>query len=287
MLRSCAVAVGLLLFVSPTMGELIITDTIPGTFVDISGTGTALGLDDNGAAEVFCNFDLAQTIFSGGGGQAFVRNDGVIGFATSSLDSFSNLTTENFEIPNYMMFPTPLPPGSHEPLYRSQALAVYWDDLDATTGNVYYDTIGEPGSQVFIVQWQDRPHSPGDAVLDGNEATFQVQIFENEAPGYAQFLYQDVTFGDPTLNDGASATIGYQAQGMSPENIGDCAGCHDMGKEGPQVRDETEFVQWSHNMPGAVHAGDVLTLVPEPGTLGLMIIGAGLCGTGLYRWRRR
>ncbi|MFH1574522.1 MAG: hypothetical protein ABIG68_11090, partial [Acidobacteriota bacterium] len=122
-----------------------------------------------------------------------------------------------------------------------QALAVYWDDLDADTGEVYFDTVGEPGARVFIVQWQDRPHYPGDNVMDGDEVTFQVQI--PEASGYieAQFIYQDVDFLDPALDEGASATIGYQ--------------------DGPAG----QHVQWSFNQSGSVSAGTVLTLMEVSG----------------------
>ena len=59
---------------------------------------------------------------------------------------------------------------------------------------MYFETIGDPGSRLFIVQWQDRPHYAGDPILDGDEATFQVQIFENGGGIHAQFLYVDVDF---------------------------------------------------------------------------------------------
>jgi hypothetical protein len=117
-----------------------------------------------------------------------------------------------------------------------QALAVYWDDLDSDTGDVYYETVGAAGDRTLIIQWQDRPHFSGDPVLDGNEATFQVQIFENANPGHAQFVYTDVDFLDPAYDNGASATIGYQAGG----HLND--------------------VQWSFNTAGSVQAGTVLTL---------------------------
>jgi hypothetical protein len=64
-----------------------------------------------------------------------------------------------------------------------------------------------------------------------------VQIFENASPGHAQFLYLDVDFQNPDLDEGASATIGYQAGGIG---------------------DDT---QWSFNTPGSVTAGTVLTLI--------------------------
>ncbi len=209
------------------VAELQITDSIPGVFIDISATGTALGLGDDGVAEIAPGFDLAGTLFAGdGSGRIWVANNGAIGFLGDG--GISGAFFQNQALPNFSLFG-----GAHG---MPQALAVYWDDLDSDTGDVYHETLGTPGSQVLIIQWQDRPHFPGDAVLDGDEATFQVQIFEGGGPGYVQLLYQDVDFQDPSLDDGASATIGYQAGGIEND------------------------VEWSFNMPASVHAGEVLTL---------------------------
>jgi uncharacterized repeat protein (TIGR01451 family) len=205
---------------------VVVTDTVPGTFVDISTSGTALGLSDEGVVDVWPDFDLAQTLFSGGDGRVWISNNGALGFL---MDGSFGAFYLNAPLPDPSLFG-----GAHG---TPQALAVYWDDLDADTGDVYYATIGEVGSRVFIVQWQDRPHYPGNGVLDGDEVTFQAQIFENAMPGHAQFLYVDVDFLDPDLNEGASATIGYQSGGIAND------------------------VQWSYNQPGAVSAGTVLTLM--------------------------
>jgi hypothetical protein len=209
----------------PAGAQLTITDAIPGTFVDIADTGTPLGLADDGVAEVWPDFDLSVTIFTGGRGSAWISNNGAMGFL---YDGSSGAYYLNSPIPSFALFG-----GTHS---TPQALAPYWDDLAAETGDVYYATLGEPGEQVFIVQWHNRPHYPGDPALDGNEATFQVQIFENASPGHAQFLYLDVDFQNPEWDDGASATIGYQAGGLFND------------------------VQWSFDTPGAVTAGMVLTL---------------------------
>jgi hypothetical protein len=220
---------GTMLAVSPAAAQLQTTCSLPGTYVDISTTGTALGLDDEGVVEIAPGFDLTATLFAGDGtGRVWVSNNGAVGFLGDggSAGAFWLNTT----LPNFGLFG-----GSHG---TPQALAVYWDDLAAQTGDVYHETIGDPGSRVLIIQWQDRPHYPGDGVIDGNEATFQVQIFEDASAGsgYAQFLYQDVDFQDPALDEGASATTGYQAGGIEND------------------------VQRSFNTPGSVLAGDVVTL---------------------------
>ena len=210
--------------------SLVMTGAVPGTYTDISGTGTPLGLADDGVAQVWPGFDLNQTLFYGGGGGVWISNNGAIGFV---VDGSSGAFYLNAAIPSFGLFG-----GAHGP---PQALAVYWDDLAADTGDVYHATVGDPGERVFVVQWQDRAHFPGDGTVDGDEITFQVQIFEEAGPIKAQFLYADVDFLDPALNDGASATIGYQAG--------------EIGND----------VQWSYNQPGAVAAGVVLTLIELPG----------------------
>ncbi len=235
MLRSTGVVLMLWLAATSLGSDLSITSSIPGTFIDISTTGTPLGLADEGAAEILPGFDLAQTLFSGDGtGRVWVSNNGAIGFLA---DGTFGAMYWNQPLPSFSLFG-----GGHD---TPQALAVYWDDLDADTGDVYYQTIGEPGMRVLVVEWLNRPHYPGDPVLDGDEATFEVQIFENAMPGYAQFLYQDVDFLSPTLNNGASATIGYQAGGHLTD------------------------AQWSFNVPDVVQAGTVLTILP-PYALGDM-----------------
>ncbi|MHC4415491.1 MAG: hypothetical protein ACYS0G_09425 [Planctomycetota bacterium] len=246
MFRLSVVVVGVGLWSSPAVADLLITETVPGAFIDISATGTALGLGDDGVAEIAPGFDLTQTLFAGdGSGRIWVANNGAIGFLGD--DGSVGAFYLNTELPNFGLFG-----GAHG---TPQALAPYWDDLDSDTGDVYYQTIGEPCSRVLIIQWQDRPHYPGNGDLDGDEATFQVQIFEDGCPGHAQFLYQDVDFLDPLLNNGASATIGYQAGGIGND------------------------VQWSFNTPDSVHAGDVLTLVGVTGRLG-DLDGDGFVGIG-------
>ncbi len=230
MVGTGAVTTLLLLTASPVFGQLLITDAIHGTFVDISGIGTPLALSDEGEAEVWPAFNLNLGLFSGGSGRVWISNNGALGFVDDGSYGAYYL---NRPLPNPGLFG-----GAHD---KPQALAVYWDDLDAETGEVYQATIGEAGSRVFIVQWQDRPHYPGDPTLDGNEATFQVQVFENADVVHAQMLYASVNFQNHHFDEGASATLGYQSGGIAND------------------------VQWSYDRPGAVTSGSVLTLLETSG----------------------
>jgi hypothetical protein len=130
-------------------------------------------------------------------GPVDVGNDGVIGFCGALWLPDTNM---------------PLPTGA---LFGGMvSLAPLWDLLDTQTGNVYWQTIGTEPNRTFIVEWFQRPHYPGDSSYNGNEVTFQVQLFETPAADvFAQFLYQDTDFQNTAYNDGASATVGFQLDG--------------------------------------------------------------------------
>jgi hypothetical protein len=132
-----------------------------------------------------------------------------------------------------------------------QSALPFWDDVGNDEGDVFWLELEDR----LIVQWHNN-HFEGDA--SGDTARFQVQIFAGVAllpqPIYAQFIYDDI--GQPRPDGGASATIGYQDGG---------AGFND--------------VQWSFNTAGAVSDGTVLSVIPEPGTLALLLVGV-LAGRG-------
>lgn len=86
-----------------------------------------------------------------------------------------------------------------------ELIAPYWDDLDLTLiGFLETGVIGEAGSRIFVVEWDDIPGygNPADRV------SFEVQLFEGSND--IVFLYQDVT--RTTDNNGRSATIGLQSE---------------------------------------------------------------------------
>ena len=86
-------------------------------------------------------------------------------------------------------------------------LAPFWDDFNNQTGAVYVKTIGTTPNQKAIIQWTERPHY--DRV---GAATFQVVLSEN---GNIAYQYQDVDFGDPAFDAGASATVGIRGNGAA------------------------------------------------------------------------
>ncbi len=184
-------------------------------YQSISATGLALDLDDDGVATI----DLPLTFSFFPSTFVNVSNNGAMSFGGDPA-----LDYVNQRIPDPFAFS------------GGQALFVFWDDMDSDTGNVYFEIIGAAPNRTLIVEWFNRPHYQGDTILDGDEATFQIQVFETPiGRTVAQFLYQDVDFQNPAYNNGASASIGYQQN----------------GKAG---------VEFSFDTAGAVTAGAVLTI---------------------------
>lgn len=169
--------------------QLSIVDTLSGTFIDISGSGTPLGLGDDG--EVDIPTTVGNSVFAAG--TARVGNNGGVRFAGPGQGlGFTN---------------QPIPSSANFGL-TSQVLDVFWDDIDSDTGNVYWQEIGG----TLIVQWHDRPFFPNTP----DHITAQLQV-HSSGPAFAQFLYRDVEGARP--GGGVSATIGYQDGGAGFNDV--------------------------------------------------------------------
>ena len=164
------------------VGSYAYNDTVAYDFQDISATGTPLNLTDDGEGNVTMPFSFT---FDGlTSNDLRVGNNGGILFGTTTGDVFA----ENISLPSVDFTAGILP---------------FWDDLDDETGNVYVEALGSAPNRRYVVQWHNRPHFNN----IGN-ATFQVILYEGS--NEILFQYADVDFGDPTVNNGASATVGLQ-----------------------------------------------------------------------------
>ncbi|PIE91476.1 MAG: hypothetical protein CR997_00795 [Acidobacteria bacterium] len=175
-----------------TPPSLLLQDDLPATqgWIEIASTGSPLDLGDD--QEISVSIPFTNLIFPTG--QAIVANNGGVGFSTGT-----DLSHSNESIPSESAF------------NGTQALLPFWDDLDSDTGNVFVETRGTEPNRNWIVQWDDRPHYNGDDVLNGNEITFQIQVYESPINNiWAQILYEDTDFQNPTNDFGASASVGYQ-----------------------------------------------------------------------------
>ncbi len=129
-------------------GTQFLQSNDPGQFIDISMTGTALGLTDDGEATITTT--VGNAAFPAGS-VTVANNGGIIAAAGEDL------ATMNTILPN-SAWPT--------------ALLPLWDDIDADTGDVYWQETQVDGTDTLIVQWNDRPR-----FSNIGSATFQVQVF--------------------------------------------------------------------------------------------------------------
>jgi hypothetical protein len=162
-------------------------------FIDITGTGTPLGLGDDSSADVTMPFSF--NFYGTTSNVLTVSNNGGALFNTpGSALPFTNVSLPAASLSGPSMLPL-------------------WDDFDSEQGDVYTDTRGSTPDRQFIVEWFDRVHYSGPSNTDG--ATFELILNED---GTLQFEYADVAYsgfanasGDPDdCTGGVCATIGLQ-----------------------------------------------------------------------------
>jgi hypothetical protein len=156
-------------------------------FVDISGTGTALGLGDDSSANVTMPFSF--NFYGSTSNQLCINNNGHIRFAMAASCSGNYF---NAALP-YSGFPDPV-------------FMPFWDDL-YTAGNVYYTTTGVTPNRQFIVEYLNKDTFDAGGALPG----YTFEMILNEADNSIDFDYATVTSGGSALHDGGvSATVGLQ-----------------------------------------------------------------------------
>ena len=168
-----------------TYGQLISDTSCTTPFEDISATGTATGLSDDGNTIVTLPFlfSLDGVVSS----DLVIGNNGAVHFNTTG----SFVAAQN----------DPLSGGSTQGFYP------FWDDIDDDAGNVYHETRGFAPNRRFIVQWDNRDlWSLGTGGIPTDSITFQLVL--HETSNEIHFVYADVNAADVTRDNGISATIG-------------------------------------------------------------------------------
>jgi hypothetical protein len=198
------------------------TNAIGYEFLDISGAdpvipqGTVILDEMSGSAqevEIGFGFPFYGMEYS----TAYISTRGLISFGSGNTNGTNaDLLTTNFGQP---------------------VIAALWD-LWATNGTtadkVYFKTVGEGNTRIFIVQWDVNP--------SGSVSPVSFQALLDEATGQIRFNYRDVT----TItgrSDGVSSTIGIQ------DTMGNATG---------------PFLQWSFNTVSVVDGTSILFTPGEP-----------------------
>lgn len=160
------------------------------SFVDIGATGTSVGVlgDDTEHNITIPSFTFNGVAYT----TARVGNNGLVAFGS---------TTGEIQFTNLALPSTTNSAGN-------VFMAPYWDDLfpNAGTTSIKTQTVGS----LFIIQYtlSSQYDLPGTQTI-----TFQVQL--NTTNGVINYVYQDVIFGTPGYDSGASATIGLQFSSTS------------------------------------------------------------------------
>lgn len=162
--------------------QVTIVNNIPGSFQDISSTGTFFNLVDDNSTTVTTT--LGNAAFPAG--PMTISNNGYVGYLPGGSSLFTN---------------SALPAATNA---GAPSLMVLWDDLITSTepgAGVYYQDFGTH----YVVQWNKENHFASTP----SSATFQMKVFAS-GPVLAQMIYADTNFGNTAYDTGASATVGYQ-----------------------------------------------------------------------------
>lgn len=183
-MRSLCVAVAVCTG-STALAQLAIVGNVTGAYEDISGTGTALNLGDDGQITIqvpFTNLVFTSNIVT-------ISNNLAIGFGPAAAASSAAPT--NSLLPSNALFD------------GEQALCVLWDNpgQNLPAANVYYQEFIDH----YTIQWHRLPKgAPGSTIIA------EVQVFDgggSRSNKFAQMFYPDVE--QPGVR--ALGTVGYQS----------------------------------------------------------------------------
>jgi hypothetical protein len=178
---------GLVLSIVDDPNDVLVTDTLSGTAIDLALTGTALNLADEEARDVTTGIESPLLPR----GVVRVGSNGGLRLAGTG----TTLPRDNAPIPSPAAF------GG------ARALLGFWDDLDSGAGAFGQVFVRELPERL-VVHWRDVGFGQNTA----SRVDFQAQLF-NGRPLVAQLLYTDVQ--GARAASGGSATIGYQSGGTS------------------------------------------------------------------------
>lgn len=98
----------------------------------------------------------------------------------------------------------PLPGELPAPIVSPYWLHYYFD------GEVHYQALGTAPNRRFIVEWSNEQAWNGDGSGGTGNPVVAFEVIFDEATGKISFEYGPTAFGDPDLDNGATATVGLQ-----------------------------------------------------------------------------
>ncbi|WP_257388627.1 lactonase family protein [Tahibacter caeni] len=176
-------------------------DSVTPDFIDISATGTDIGIPpgdiaNNELRPVVADFPVR---FYGRSSTALcVSNDGVISYDDAACTTPFPATKPDPGLSGNQDLPASF--GLNLPTI----IAPMWNDLDDGPGRVYAQTLGAAPSRRLVVQWNELKSS----IAADTPVTFQVVFTENS--DVIRFEYRNTVFGNDADN-GNWATVGLQA----------------------------------------------------------------------------
>jgi hypothetical protein len=264
--------------------------------IDISTTGQNLNhhWGDSTLRTIGFNFAFYGTSY----GSVYVNTNGNLRFSDGPNAAINS---------SFAVEPQPIE-GTDLPV-----IAPYWDDWDAQQGtgnNIYVETIGQPGSRQFIVQYHNIFNYPE----DNRRGTYQAILFEGT---------NDIVFQYPSVSDvgnGRGGTIGIRNYG-APANGRYVQWSYDQASitDGMAIRftlqpilsgdfnnngtvDSADYVVWRNGL-GTVYnqadfniwranfgataagSGSAMTIVPEPPVFSTLGLALGHCASVVRRRR--
>jgi hypothetical protein len=166
-------------------------------FIDISETGTALALTDDGAEQVALPFGFE--FFGVEYSEVFISSNGLLSF-TGDLPTNGG---------GQQYFPDPSPPNG--------LIAGYWSDLDPSMGGVVaYETFGDAPNRTFLVMYKDVPQWRPQPVslIETEHASFEIVLHEGTTRAVVHFKHvapqeEDVTVFTREYVSGIEDEYGY------------------------------------------------------------------------------
>ena len=221
--------------IGPDAFGYVATDEVAYTFEDLSLSLTSTKIlagqnDATSLVQIGFSFGFYGSVQS----ELYVSTNGLLSFG-ESYPWFVNRALDSVDLVGDPLLVAPL---WHDWTFEGE--------LQPLTDAVYYDTLGSPGSQRFVVQW-NRAYNDTPTLSDF--VTFQAVLYEN---GDILFHYPDATTLVAPSDHGGSATVGIRNAG------GTASG---------------EFLEWSYDQPVITDGQTILFTVPEPATATLLLGG--------------